>query len=110
MLFSLRTHLSFWSDPAYRSLLFATNFFLAIGIVACRFLEDWSWLYSLYFSVITLTSISYGDFSPKTSLGKLFTMGYIIISVSLILEFVKTQFWHFRKTIKKWNHKRKNNA
>ena len=111
MLFFWRTLISFWRDPAYHSLLFATNFFLAIGTVAYRFLEDWSWLDSLYFSVITLTTIGYGDFSPKTSLGRLFCMGYIIICVSLILGFVNTLFWHYRKeTIKKRNHKRKNNA
>ncbi len=111
MLFFWRTLISFWRDPAYRSLLFATNFFLAIGTVAYRFLEDWSWLDSLYFSVITLTTIGYGDFSPKTDLGKLFTMGYIIIGVSFILGFVNTLFWHYRQeTIKKRNHKRKNNA
>ena len=79
--------------------------------MAYRFLEDWSWLDSLYFSVITLTTIGYGDFSPKTDLGKLFTMGYIIIGVSLILGFINTLFWHYRQeTIKKRNHKRKNNA
>jgi len=111
MLFFWLTLISFWRDPAYRSLLFATNFFLAIGIVAYRFLEDWSWLDSLYFSVITLTTIGYGDFSPKTNLGKLFKMGYIIIGVSLILGFVNTLFLHYREeTIKKRNHKHKNNG
>lgn len=111
MLFFWRTLISFWRDPAYRSLLFATNFFLSIGTVAYRFLEDWSWLDSLYFSVITLTTIGYGDFSPKTNLGKLFTMGYIIVGVSLILGFVNTLFLHYRKeTIKKRNHKHKNNG
>ena len=111
MLFFWRTLISFWRDPAYRSLFFATNFFIAIGTVAYLFVEDWSWLDSLYFSVITLTTIGYGDFSPKTYLGKLFTMGYIIIGVSLILGFVNTLFWHYRQeTIKKRNHKRKNNA
>ena len=111
MLFFWRTLISFWRDPAYRSLLFATNFFLAIGTVTYRFLENWSWLDSLYFSVIMLTTIGYGDFSPKSNLGELFTMGYIIIGVSLILGFVNTLFWHYRKeTIKKSNHKNKNDA
>jgi hypothetical protein len=108
MLFFWFRLISFWRDPAYRSLLFATNFFLAIGTIAYRFLKDWSWLVSLYFSVITLTTIGYGDFSTKTNLGKLFTMGYIIIAVSLFLGFVNTLFLHYRKeTIKKRNHKHK---
>ena len=92
MLFFWRTLISFWRDPAYRSLFFATNFFIAIGTVAYLFVEDWSWLDSLYFSVITLTTIGYGDFSPKTSLGKLCTMGYMIIGLSLISGFVNTLF------------------
>ena len=92
MLFFWRNLISFWCDPPYRSLLFATNFFMAINTVANLFVEDWSWLDSLYFSVITLTIIDYGDFSTKTSLGKLFIMGYITIGLSLILGFVNTLF------------------
>lgn len=108
MLFFWRTLLSFWRDSAYRSLLFATNFFLAIGTVAYRFIEGWSWLDSLYFSVITLTTIGYGDFSPQTNLGKLFTMAYIIIGVALILGFINTLFLHYKEeSIKKRNKKHK---
>jgi len=107
MLFFWRTLLSFWRDPAYRSLLFATNFFLALGTVAYRYIEGWSWLDSLYFSVITLTTIGYGDFSPQTDLGKLFTMAYIIIGVALILGFVNTLFLHYREeSTKKRNNKK----
>ncbi|MGB0255380.1 MAG: potassium channel family protein, partial [Flavobacteriaceae bacterium] len=73
-----------------------------------RLIEGWSWLDSLYFSVITLTTIGYGDFSPQTNLGKLFTMAYIIIGVALILGFVNTLFLHYKEeTIKKRNQKKK---
>lgn len=107
MLFFWRTLLSFWRDPAYRALIFATNFFLAIGTVAYRLIEGWSWLDSLYFSVIILTTIGYGDFSPQTDLGKLFTMAYIIVGVALILGFVNTLFLHYKEeTIKKRNNKK----
>lgn len=107
MLFFWRTLHSFWLDPAYRILLFATNFFLVIGTVAYRYIEGWSWLDSLYFSVITLTTIGYGDFSPQTDLGKLFTMAYIIIGVALILGFVNTLFLHYKEeTIKKRKNKK----
>lgn len=101
MLFFWRTFISFLRDPAYRSLLFATNFFLVIGTIVYHTIENWSWLDSLYFSVITLTTIGYGDFSPKTDLGKIFTMGYIIVGVSLILGFVNTLFLHYKEEITK---------
>ena len=108
MLFFWRTLLSFWLDPAYRSLIFVTNFFLVIGTVAYHYIEGWTWLDSLYFSVITLTTIGYGDFSPQTPLGKLFTMGYIIIGVALILGFINTLFLHYKEeTAKKNNNTKK---
>jgi len=47
--------------------------------------EGWSFLDSLYFSVITLATVGYGDFSPKTDAGKLFTMGYILVGVGLFV-------------------------
>lgn len=107
MLFFWRTLLSFLRDPAYRSLLLATNIFLVVGTIAYRLIEGWSWLDSLYFSVITLTTIGYGDFSPQTNLGKLFTMLYIIIGMALILGFINTLFLHYKQeTIKKRNKKK----
>jgi len=73
MLF-LKSIISFLRDEQYRDLLVTTAIILAVGTVAYHYLEGWSWVDSLYFSVITLTTIGYGDFSPQTDAGKLFTM------------------------------------
>jgi voltage-gated potassium channel len=43
---------------------------------------------SLYFSVITLTTVGYGDFSPSTRAGNIFTMFYIFIGIGIVLGFV----------------------
>lgn len=43
---------------------------------------------SLYFSVITLTTVGYGDFSPQTPGGKIFTMIDILVGLGLISGFV----------------------
>jgi hypothetical protein len=43
---------------------------------------------SLYFSVITLTTVGYGDFSPSTRAGNIFTMFYIFIAIGIVLGFV----------------------
>jgi len=45
---------------------------------------------ALYFSVTTLTTVGYGDFSPHTAAGKLFTVVYVLVGVGLLLAFLST--------------------
>ena len=50
--------------------------------------EGWGWLDSLYFSVITLTTVGYGDFAPKTDAGKVFTIIYILVGLGILAGFI----------------------
>lgn len=88
--------LSFLRDREYRQLLGLTIVILSIGTVSYHYLEGWSWIDALYFSIITLTTIGYGDFSPQTTLGKLFTIGYIIVGVGMILGFINAVYHHYK--------------
>ncbi|KAB2816657.1 MAG: two pore domain potassium channel family protein [Bacteroidetes bacterium] len=104
----IKTIISFLRDKDYRDLLLTTVFILGIGTVVYHFVEGWRWLDSLYFSVITLTTIGYGDFSPQTDAGKIFTLIYIVVGLGIILAFINTIFKHFdyvRKSEKKKNAK-----
>lgn len=92
----IKSVFTFLKDEQYRSLILATALVLVIGTVVYHYLEGWTWLDSLYFSVITLSTIGYGDFSPQTDLGKVFTILYIIVGVGLILGFINTVYSHFR--------------
>lgn len=60
---------------------------LGIGTVFYHFVEGWKWLDSLYFSVVTLATVGYGDYVPKTDLGKTFTIFYILTGIAIIASF-----------------------
>ncbi|MCH1517137.1 MAG: potassium channel family protein [Flavobacteriaceae bacterium] len=95
------TILSFVKDKEYRKLLTGTSVIIAVGTVFYHYIEGWSWIDAAYFSVITLTTIGYGDFSPTTDLGKLFTIGYIIVGVGVILGFINAVYHHYKSQNKK---------
>jgi len=82
---ALRTLLK---DPRFRSLLVLVLFTLAMGTLFYHSVEGWSWLDSLYFSVITLTTVGYGDFTPQTASGKIFTMIYIFLGLGILVGFI----------------------
>ena len=75
-------------DPRFRSLLVLVLFILAMGTLFYHSVEGWSWLDSLYFSVITLTTVGYGDFTPQTASGKIFTMIYIFLGLGILVGFI----------------------
>jgi voltage-gated potassium channel len=77
------------SDPEFRSILILVIILLISGTVFYSTVEGWHWIDSLYFSVITLSTVGYGDFSPKTDLGKVFTIIYIFVGLGLFIAIVR---------------------
>jgi hypothetical protein len=61
---------------------------LIVGTLFYHFVEGWKLLDSLYFCAMTLVTVGYGDFSPKTDLGKLFTVGYVFAGLGVIAAFI----------------------
>ena len=74
-------------DDAFRATLFLFVGLLVLGTLVYSFLEGWSLLDSLYFSVVTLATVGYGDLHPVTDLGKLFTIMYILTGVGVLVVF-----------------------
>lgn len=96
MLF-FRTISTFLRDKEYRDLLITTLVVLGIGSTVYHYVEGWTWIDSIYFSIITLTTIGYGDFSPQTTGGKVFTIFYILMGIGIILSFVNTVYHHYNQ-------------
>lgn len=94
-MFVWKVIIEFFKDKEYRELLITTMVILGIGTLVFHLVEGWRILDALYFCVITLTTIGYGDFCPKTDFGKIFNMFYILIGLGLILSFIKTVYDHY---------------
>jgi hypothetical protein len=62
---------------------------LAVGTVVYRLLEDWSWVDSMYFSVVAVTTVGFGDLTPSTDASKLFTIVYILSGITIITTFLR---------------------
>jgi hypothetical protein len=77
-------------DPQFVSLGLLTVIAIASGTGFYTLVEGLRVVDALYFSVVTLTTVGYGDFAPKTDAGKLFTAVYVLLGIGLLLTFVTT--------------------
>lgn len=58
---------------------------LAVGVVAFSFVfEKWPIIDSLYFTVVMLTSAGYGDLSPTSPGGKVFTALFALVGIIML--------------------------
>lgn len=71
----------------YRLTAVAALAVLIIGAAFFHTTEHWSWLNAFYFCTITLTTVGYGDITPKTDTGKLFDMFYVVIGIGILAAF-----------------------
>ena len=69
----------------YNRIIFLATIFVVIGAVFYHIVEKFSWLNSFYFTVVTLATVGYGDYVPRTDLGKIFTIFYILVGVGIFL-------------------------
>ena len=84
------------SDPESKVLALAAIGVIAIGTVAYVILEHWSVLDAVYFCVVTLATVGYGDLHPTTDAGKLFTILYILSGLGIIAGFITELAKHRR--------------
>lgn len=54
---------------------------IAYGTIGFHFLEGQPWLTSLYWTFVTIGTVGYGDYSPETAAGMIFTITLIVFGI-----------------------------
>ena len=81
-----------------------STFYLIVGAVFYHYVEGWSVLDCVYFSMVVITTVGYGDFVPKTPIGKAFTIAfafYGIMAIGVAIGRLATSFVERQKLIAK---------
>jgi len=73
------------SDKESRPVFYWAGGMLLGGVLVYHWLEGWSYLDALYFCVVSLATVGYGDFTPTTPLGRLFTIFYLLNGIAILL-------------------------
>jgi voltage-gated potassium channel Kch len=96
--------------PRTRPIFLYAVVMIGIGATLFHWLEGWGWLDSIYFLVITLTTVGYGDFSPATPITKMITIFYGLNGVIILLmlfDVIRTlRGWHLDGPTDQISHKK----
>lgn len=54
---------------------------IAYGTIGFHLIEGQSWTISFYWTIVTIATVGYGDFSPETNLGMYFAITLIVLGI-----------------------------
>lgn len=75
------------NDKEFRFLFFTIVLLLLGATLFYNQIEHWNLLDALYFSVMTMSTVGYGDLTPVTPFGKIFTMIYSFMAIGAFVAF-----------------------
>ena len=74
-----------WRDPETKALPFVAAALVVTGTIFYWRYEDWSIIEALYFSIVTLTTVGYGDLHPTSTGTQIFTIFYILTGIGVFV-------------------------
>jgi voltage-gated potassium channel len=80
-----RAVVAVWRDPETKALPLVAGALILTGTIFYWHFEDWTIIEALYFSVVTLTTVGFGDFTPTTPGTQIFTIVYILTGIGVLV-------------------------
>ncbi|MFU8897573.1 MAG: potassium channel family protein [Roseinatronobacter sp.] len=77
-----------WRDALFRSSFYLLLLILFSGTMFFATVEGLRWVDAFYLSVVTLTTLGYGDLHPVTDVGKIFTVIYLFTGMGVVITVV----------------------
>jgi voltage-gated potassium channel Kch len=74
-----------WRDPETKALPVVAGALVLTGTLFYWRFEDWTIIEALYFCVVTLTTVGYGDLHPTTAGTQIFTIIYILTGFGVLV-------------------------
>ncbi|HHW42022.1 MAG TPA: potassium channel protein [Syntrophomonadaceae bacterium] len=78
--------------PLWARLLACLLLIILLSVFGIKYLEGYSFLDALWFTVVSLTAVGYGDIVPVTPAGKIFTMIFTLFGIGFVLYVLGTGF------------------
>ncbi len=74
-----------FEDPEFLALASLMLVLQVTGTIFYVLHEGWSIVDALYFCVMTMSTVGYGDLTPTSSLSKIFTIVYSLITIGVFV-------------------------
>ncbi|MCZ6701740.1 MAG: potassium channel family protein [Ignavibacteria bacterium] len=97
-------------DEEFRVLARIMIVLLAAGIIYYSLAENWSIVDSIYFCIMTISTVGYGDLLPTSDFSKIFTVIYSVLGIGVFVGIVTKIAQSFtKKELEKHKSKKSKN-
>ena len=72
-------------SPAVKNLVLSIISLVFVSSVFYRYIEGWSWVDSVYVTILTITTVGHSTLIPTTTIAKIYTAVAAFVGIAMVL-------------------------